>query len=98
MRTRARISILAGAVAPRPMGLPTIVASKNFSGAVSPQASGWRGEFGRRSARRGWGRIRAANRIQLRAVLAAVKTALRRLWRWPAANLDHLCARRGGVR
>jgi hypothetical protein len=36
--------------------------------------------------------------IELRAVLAAVKTALRRLRRWPAASLDYLCARRGGVR
>jgi hypothetical protein len=30
-----------------------------------------------------------------RAVLATVKVASRRLWRWPSANLDRVCARRG---
>src|SRR5215470_14645497 len=33
-------------------------------------------------------------RPELGAVLAAVQTAARRLRRWPAASLDHGCARR----
>jgi hypothetical protein len=37
---------------------------------------------------------RAVPAIKLRAVLAAVKAASRRLRRWPAASLDRGCARR----
>ena len=40
--------------------------------------------------------IRVADLIELRAVLAAVKTALRRLRRWSAASLGRLWARRSG--
>ena len=35
--------------------------------------------------------------IKRRAVLAAVQTASRRLWRWPLASLDRRSARRGEI-
>ena len=42
--------------------------------------------------------IGAPDLIEVRAVRAAVKTALRRLRRWPPANLDRRCARRSVAR